>query len=80
MDCATEIVPGAKLPKPKLYSIMPRELDKLYNFIDKNLEHSFIQPARPKVTAPVQFWKKKDDSLHICVDHRGLNTVCVENM
>lgn len=26
-DCAIEILPGAKLPKPKMYPMMPKELD-----------------------------------------------------
>lgn len=37
MDCAIEIVPRAKLPKPKIYSMTPRQLEELQQFIDKNL-------------------------------------------
>lgn len=57
----------------------PRELEELRSFIDKNLARGFIQPAPPKVVTPVLFWEKKDGSLHLCVDYRGLNAVCMEN-
>lgn len=67
-----EILPGAKLPKPKLYSMTPWELDELHAFIDKNLECGFIQPARSKVPVPVLF-REKDGLLHLCVDYRHLN-------
>lgn len=46
MDCAIEIVPRAKLPKPKMYSMAPRELELLQAFIDKNLAWGFIQLAK----------------------------------
>lgn len=55
----------------------PRELEELRTFIDKNLKQAFIQPAQPRVAAPVLFWEKKDGSLHLCMDYRGLNSVCV---
>lgn len=42
-DSAIEILPGAKLPKLKRYSMIPRELEKLWLFIDKNLARGFIQ-------------------------------------
>lgn len=33
-DCAIEILPGAKLPKSKIYSMTPREMEELQSFID----------------------------------------------
>lgn len=42
-DCAIKIIPGAKLPKPKMYSMTP---GKLREYIDKNLARGFIQPAK----------------------------------
>lgn len=74
-DCAIEIVPGAKLPKLKLYSVTPREPEELRLFIDKNLAQGFIQPAQP-----VLFWEKKDGTLCVCVNYKGLNAMCVENV
>lgn len=59
MDCSIEILPGAKLPKPRLYSMTTRELKELCSFIDKNLKRGFMKPARPWVL----FWEKKDGTL-----------------
>lgn len=58
----------------------PRELEELLTFIDKNVKCGFIQPARARVAVPVLFRKKKDGSLHLCRDYRGLNIVCMENV
>lgn len=58
MDCAIEIVLGAKLPKPKLYS-MTREMEELQVFIDKNLARDFIQLAKSCMAAPMLFREKK---------------------
>lgn len=46
-DSAIKIVPGTKLPNLKIYTMTPRELDELWQFIDKNLALDFIQPERP---------------------------------
>lgn len=53
-DCAIEILPEAKLPKPKMYSITPKEL-RVYT--DKNLMRGFIQAAKSQVETPVLFKK-----------------------
>ncbi|KAK9410979.1 hypothetical protein NXF25_002154 [Crotalus adamanteus] len=79
-DCAIDIIPGAKLPKPRMYPMSPKELGELRRYIDKNLGHGFIQPARSRIAAPVIFQGKKDGGLRLCVDFRGLNAVCAENM
>ncbi|KAK9395798.1 hypothetical protein NXF25_019159 [Crotalus adamanteus] len=79
-DCAIDIIPGAKLPKPRMYPMSPKELEELRRYIDKNLGCGFIQPARSRIAAPVIFQGKKDGGLRLCMDFRGLNAVCTENM
>ncbi|KAK9402189.1 hypothetical protein NXF25_010545 [Crotalus adamanteus] len=79
-DSAIDIIPGAKLPKPRMYPMSPKELEELRRYIDKNLGRGFIQPARSRIAAPVIFQGKKDGGLRLCVDFRGLNAVCTENM
>lgn len=79
-DCSIEILPEAKLSKLKLYSMIPRELDELWPFIDKNLAQSFIQPVKSCMAIPVLFQEKKDGSLHLCMDYHGLNDICMENI
>lgn len=66
------------MPKPKLYSMTPWEMEELQSFIDKNLAKGFIQPTKSRMGAPV-FRERKDGSLRLCIDYSGLNAICVEN-
>ena len=68
-----ELEEGATPPPGRLYSLSPFELNTLWEFIDKNLSTSFICPTSSSLAAPVLFVKKKDGSLQLCVDYRGLN-------
>ncbi|KAK9406808.1 hypothetical protein NXF25_005582 [Crotalus adamanteus] len=78
MDCTIEIVPGAKLPKSRMYPMTSSELQEMRKYIDENLARGFIEPARSRIAAPVLFQGKKDGGLRLCVDFRGLNAVCIE--
>ncbi|XP_039182443.1 vomeronasal type-2 receptor 26-like [Crotalus tigris] len=78
--CVVDILPGAKLPKPRMYTMTPRELEDLRRYIDQNLAWGFIQPAQSRVAALVLLNEKKDCSLQLCVDFRGINAVCVEHL
>lgn len=79
-NCRIEILPGATLPKPKMYLMTPAELKEMRTFIEKNLKWGFIQPARSQVAAPILFKEKKDGGLHMCVDFRGINAVCIKHL
>lgn len=54
-------------------------MTELREYIDTNLAHWFIQPAKSRVAASVLFKEKKDRTMRPCVDFRGINAVCVEN-
>ena len=47
--------------------------------LSHNLMKGFIQPSKSPVGAPILFVKKKDASVRLCVDYRGLNKVTVRN-
>ena len=47
----------------------------LRQFLDENLRNGFIWPSNSSHGAPILFVKKKDGSLRLCVDFRGLNKI-----
>ena len=62
-----------------MYSLSQVELEALRKFIDENLASGMIRPTRSPYGAPVLFVKKKDGSLRLCVDYRGLNKLTIKD-
>jgi len=74
-DLKIDLEEGTSPPLGTLYSLSPVELSALRTFIDENLNTGFICPTASSHAAPVLFVKKKDGSLRLCVDFRGLNKI-----
>jgi len=74
-DLKIELEEGTSPPLGTLYSLSPVELSALQTFINKNLNTGFICPTASSHVAPVLFVKKKDGSLCLCIDFRGLNKI-----
>jgi hypothetical protein len=74
-DLAINLEEGTQPPVGCIYSLSQVELEALREFIDENLSIGFIRPSTSPHGAPVLFVKKKDGSLHLCVDFRGLNHI-----
>ncbi|KAM3831705.1 sperm-tail PG-rich repeat-containing protein 2 [Vipera latastei] len=72
-DSTIELLPGAKLPRPKMYAMTPLEMEELQQYVNNNLARGFIEWAKSQMGALVLFKEKKDGSLHLCVDYKGLN-------
>ena len=51
------------------------ELKELREYLGKNLSRGWIRESESPVGAPILFVKKKDGSLRLRVDYRGLNAV-----
>jgi len=66
---------GKQPPFGPIYSLSEVESAALRDFLQENLAHNFICPSQSACGAPVLFVKKKDSSLRLCVDWRGLNTI-----
>jgi hypothetical protein len=61
------------------YRMAPMELAALKVQLQELLNKGFIRPSNSPWGAPVLFVKKKDDTLHLCIDYRQLNKVTVKN-
>ena len=78
-DCPIDLIEGACPPFGPIYGLSEPELEALRSYLDDNLANGFIQPSKSPAGAPILFVKKKDGSLRLCVDYRGLNKVTVRN-
>jgi hypothetical protein len=62
-------------PFGPIYSLSEVEQLALREFLDDNLKNQFIHPSQSSAGAPILFIKKKDGSLRLAVDYRGLNKI-----
>jgi len=70
---------GAQPPVGPIYSLSAFEQEALKKFIEENLNMGFIQPTSSPHGALVLFIKKKDGSLHLCINFHGLNCISKKN-
>src|SRR5258707_5032393 len=66
---------GVKPFHGPIYSLSPLELTALREFLQEHTWNGFICPTKSPWGALVLFIKKKDGSLHLCVDFHALNKV-----
>jgi len=66
---------GAQPSVGPIYSLSASKQEALKEFIEENLNMGFIQPTSSPHGAPVLFVKKKDGSLHLCVNFHSLNRI-----
>lgn len=78
-DHQIPIEEGKSPPFGRLYSMSREELKELQSYLQENLSKGFIRASKSPAGAPVLFAKKKDGSLRLCVDYRGLNAITVKN-
>ncbi|GBG74708.1 hypothetical protein CBR_g19113 [Chara braunii] len=75
-----EIIPGSSIPKGMIYRISPGELDELRRQLKELVEKGWIWPSVSPYGSPVLFVpKKKEGTLRMCIDYRGLNAITVKN-
>jgi hypothetical protein len=74
-DLRIDLEEGTHPPLGTIYSLSPTELEALRAFLDEHLASGFIRPSSSAHAAPVLFVRKKDGSLRLCVDFRGLNKI-----
>ncbi|KAA3462083.1 Retrovirus-related Pol polyprotein from transposon opus [Gossypium australe] len=62
-----------------LYRMALKELVQLKAQIQELLDRGFIRPSVSPWGVPVLFVKKKDGSMHMCIDYRQLNKLTIKN-
>ena len=78
-DLAINLLPGTTAPHQPLYNLSRTELELLRKYLDEYLARGWIRHSKSPAGAPILFAKKKDGSMRLCVDYRGLNKVTVKN-
>ena len=61
------------------HRMAPIELQKLKLQLQELLDKGFIRPSTLPWGAPVQFAKKKDKTIRLCIDYLQLNRVMIKN-
>lgn len=75
VDLKINIENGAPPPPSQMYSLSNTELEALQTFIEEHVRIGFICPSNSHHGAPILFVHKKDGSLCLCIDYRGLNKI-----
>jgi hypothetical protein len=70
---------GKMPPFGPIYKCSPVELEATREYIETNLRKGFIRHSQSPCGAPIVFAKKKDGTLRLCVDYRGLNKLTIKN-
>ena len=59
----------------KIYSLSDYKLQKMKEYITKNLKKDFIEPSKAFYSAPILFTLKINGNLQFCVDYWELNAI-----
>ena len=71
---------GTKTPLCRpLYNFLTNKLKALQDYISNNLARGFIQQSMLSARALILFVKKKDGTLRLCIDYKGLNRITTKN-
>jgi hypothetical protein len=79
VDHKIEVEPGQEPPCRTPYRLSQPEMDELKKQLDQLLEDGHIRPSVSPYGAPILFVRKKDGSLRMCIDYRGLNKITIKN-
>ncbi len=77
-DCAIDLLPGAKIPKGRVYPLSIPERKAMEEYIREALQQQFIRPSTSPAASSFFFVGKKDGGLRPCIDYRTLNSQTVK--
>ena len=71
--------PPAKIRTGAVYKTILEEDQALQKYLDENLSTGNVRLTRSATSPPILFVCKKDGSLRLVVDYRGLNRLTIRN-
>uniref|UniRef100_A0A3B3HXC3 ribonuclease H n=1 Tax=Oryzias latipes TaxID=8090 RepID=A0A3B3HXC3_ORYLA len=78
-DCAINLLPGASLPKGRLFNLSGPEKVAMEEYVQEALSLGHIRPSSSPVGAGFFFVEKKDKTLRPCIDYRELNQITIKD-
>ena len=79
VDHTINVQPGKEPPYGPIYPLAPAELKVLREYLEDSLSKGFIRESTSPAGLPILFVPKKDGTLRLCIDYRGLNDVTIKN-
>jgi hypothetical protein len=79
VEFVIELKPGTTPISRRLYRMPPNEFAERKTQLQDLLEKGFIRLSSSPWGCPTIFFKKKDQTLRMCVDYRPLNEVTIKN-
>jgi hypothetical protein len=79
VEFTIDLVLGAEPVSRTPYRMAPTELKELKQQLEELLRQGYIKPSVSPWGAPVLCVKKKDGTLRLYIDYRGLNTLTIKN-
>jgi len=73
------LIPGSKPLCERVQRVSLAEGEEVGRYVAKNLKKGFICYSQSEYGAPIVFARKKDGTLRICIDYRGLNKLTIKN-
>jgi hypothetical protein len=78
-DHRIPLLEGKVPPFEPLRALDEGRLRALREYLEMSLEQWWVRSSTSPAGAPIHFVKKKDGSLRLCVDYRGLNAMTVKD-
>ena len=74
-----DVMPGSKPISKPPYRMSAREASEVEKQLGEYIQRGFIRPSISPWASPILLVKKKDGSMRMCIDYRGLNAVTIKN-
>ena len=74
-----DLNPGSKPVSRPSYRLSVSEASEVERQLADYLQRGFIRPSNSPWASPILLVKKKDGSMRMCVDYRGLNALTIKN-